>query len=300
MKYKILVVVPRRNSLHHQDFFPLGLAYISSTLKRAGYRVDIINLNHFMGNSEEIVSNCLDVDKYDFVCTGNTALGYRETERILKSAHNHRTKPKTILGGIIISAESDIIFQALSPTFGVIGEGEETIIELLDYLDKGLDLKEVKGIIYRNEYGVPRKTSSRKPVLDLDSIPHPDFEGLGFREALDNMHTNFSSYSTFFDHPRVYPILGSRACPFHCIFCYHFAKYRKRSLENIMEELNLVVIKYNINMIAFYDECLSTERRRILGLCEEMKALKRKINWELKWICQIRVESVDSEMLEKL
>lgn len=297
MKYKILLVVPRRNSLHPQDFFPLGLAYISSTLKSAGYRVDVMNLNHLKGNSQEIISNCLDVDEYDFVCTGNTALGYRETESIINTARNHTTKPKTILGGVIISAETDIVFQAINPTFAVIGEGEETIIELLAYLDKGLDLRAVKGIMYRDDHGVPIKTTSREPIGDLDSIPQPDIEGLGFREELDNMYTNFSYYSTFFDYPRIYPILGSRSCPFHCTFCYHFAKYRKRTVKNIIEELRVVVKNYTINMIVFYDECFATERRRVLEFCEGINTLKKEIGWELKWTCQMRVESVDIELL---
>lgn len=101
---------------------------ILSTLRLEGHQGVTSNLNHIKGTSEEIIRNYLDASKYDFVCTGNTALGYHETESILNAARNHRTKPNTLLGGIIVTAEPEIVFKALMTTFAVIGEGEHTVL----------------------------------------------------------------------------------------------------------------------------------------------------------------------------
>ena len=65
--------------------FPLGLGYISACLKKTGYLVDGINLNHFEGQIKDILTKKLDEKKYDFVCTGGNALGYSAIEKIKSS-----------------------------------------------------------------------------------------------------------------------------------------------------------------------------------------------------------------------
>ena len=301
LNIKILLVVPRYSSTNQPDYsytFPLGLGYISSVLKNAGYQVDCINLNHLRGDSAEILNKCLNSATYDFVCTGNTASGYTETEKILNITREHPSKPKTILGGIIITAEPDIVFDSLRPIYAVIGEGEETIVELLDHAIEGKDLGEVKGIMYHDLHGKVVRTPPREAIEDLHSIPIPDFEGFDFHEQLDNTYTNPNYNTNLFDHPRLYPLLASRSCPFHCTFCYHDSKYRVRSIENIMEELIPMVKRHKINIICIYDECFATNKKRILDFCERVKILQNEITWKLNWTCQIRVESVDRELLK--
>lgn len=299
---KILLVVPRYSSSTQPDYnyvLPIGLGYISSMLKNAGYNVDCLNLNHLSGDSAEILNKCLNSITYDFVCTGNTAIGYIQTEEIINIAREHPSKPKTILGGIIVTAEPEIVFDALRPTYAVIGEGEETVIELLDYAIEGKDLSGVRGIIYNDSNGKVIRTPRREAIENLDSLPIPDFEGLGFHEQLDNiMFTNYTAYGGLFDHPRLYPVLASRSCPFHCTFCYHDSKYRQRSVDNIMEELIPMVKRYKINIISINDECFATNKNRVIDFCERVKILQNEITWELKWMCLLRVESVDRELLK--
>jgi len=299
---RILLVVPRYSSLNQADYnyvLPIGLGYISSALKKAGYNVDCLNLNHLSGDSAEILRKCLNGITYDFVCTGNTAIGYTQTEEIINIANEHSSKPTTILGGIIVTAEPEIVFDSLKPTYAVIGEGEETIIDLLDYVIQGKDLNEVRGIIYRDIDGRAIRTPKREAIEDLDSLPIPDFEGLGFHEQLDNvMYTNYTAYGGLFDAPRIYTVLASRSCPFHCTFCYHDSKYRQRSIDNIMKELIQMVKRYNINIISINDECFATNKNRVIDFCERFKVLQNEITWELKWMCLLRVGSVDRELLK--
>lgn len=304
---KILVVVPRYNLTNKKNYdysFPFGLGYISSVMKKAGYEVDCLNLNHLDGSAEYLVSKALNSKKYDAVCSGHMGIGYAIIEKIIHSSKNHITKPKIIIGGSIMTAESKLMFESLKPDFGVIGEGETTIIELLECIEKNKNpdknLDNVKGIIYWKN-GKSAFTKPREIIKDLDSIPIPDFEGFNFEEQLDNMTANSSPYGLF-DYPRVYPILCSRGCPFQCTFCYHSIgmRYRTRSINNVVQELKNAIKKYKINTILIYDDLFSINKERLYEFCRRIKKILKELKWECKWACQMSVQNVDDEMLTTL
>ena len=175
---KILLIAPRYSFSTKAQYlysFPLGLAYISAVLKKAKINVTCLNINHHNGSTSEIVKKELDKQNYDVVATGNLGIGYPMVEDIFKTVKKHPSNPKIILGGAIITSEPKVIFEALKPDFGVLGEGEETILELLDYIYKKKDFKKVKGIIYKNNDKIII-TSPRNPIKNLDDLPFPDFE----------------------------------------------------------------------------------------------------------------------------
>ena len=300
---KILLIVPKYSLTAGRIYdytFPLGLDYILSVLKKASYEVDCLNLNHIEGVTKDIINDTLDSKSYDFVGTGNNSMGYYMTKVILDTVREHKSKPKAILGGPIITTEPELIFDTLKPDFGVIGEGEETILELLASVKESKDLTLVDGIIFRNGKNENILTKKRVPVENLDSIPFPDVDSMGFEQQLKNVHCNFSIYTSVFDKPRIYPLLASRSCPFQCTFCYHDGKYRKRSIKNVMDELDLAVKKYKINYIAMYDDCFSFDRNRIIEFCNGIKKLQSEISWELRWLCALIVTVVDAELLQIL
>lgn len=294
---KILIVVPRFFEYEHHYIFPVGLGYISSVIKKEGYDVDCLNLNHYKGTINELVTKKLNEKKYDFVCTGNNALGYAETRAIVEASKKHESKPRFILGGAMITSEPKLIFEDLKPDFGVIGEGEETIVELLDCLNRGKNLSKVKGIIFKKG-GETFLTEKRMLIENIDSLPFPDTEGLEFSKQLENMHCNDYYFTHVFDYPKLYPILGSRGCPFNCTFCYHYSRYRKRSVDSIMQELNAVVKKYKINIILLNDECFAVDKERLYEFCRRIKKFREELSWELRWAMQLTVQHVNEEMLK--
>jgi len=301
-KCKILIIIPRyeyTNKKNYSYTFPLGLAYISSILKKNNYNVDCLNLNHYNGTLVNIINYYLDKKKYDFVCTGHNSFGYNTIKIILNTIKKNPSRPLTILGGSIITAQPNLYFKNLNPDFGVIGEGEETILNLLDSLQNNKEIKNVKGIIYKAD-GKIKITQAREPIEDLDTIPLPDFEGFEFEKLLENASSNqFYPYNAF-DNPRVYPILGSRSCPFNCTFCYHEGKYRMRSIENIMGELNQMIRKYKINMISLYDDCFAINKNRLKEFCKRISELRDQLSWELKWCPQLTVRDADTTTLKMM
>jgi radical SAM superfamily enzyme YgiQ (UPF0313 family) len=297
---KILLVVPRyslENDINYDYILPIGLGYIGSILIKEGYDIECLNLNHFSGYIKDILNKKLDSKKFDFVGVGNNALGYAVTEKILQIAREHSSKPKTILGGPIITSEPELIFESLKPTFGVLGEGEETIVDLLETIEKNKDLKKVKGIIFKENNKII-KTPKRPVIQNLDSIPFPNYEILGINDQLGNISTNFILFTNLSDNTRMYPLLASRSCPFQCTFCYHDGNYRKRSLDNVMEEVDYVVKKYQINMLTIHDECFAIDETRLREFCRRINILRKEISWDLRWSCQLRVEIFNKELLE--
>lgn len=297
---KILLVVPRYNLSNKRNYdynFPLGLAYISAVMKKAKYDVDCLNLNYLNGHVNLLMNAKLNSKKYDIVCTGGNALIYPVIELILTSARNHQSHPKTILGGPIITSEPDLIFGALKPDFAVVGEGEETILELLKVLEQRKEPGNVKGIVYRANHKIIM-TPKRNPPKNLNKIPFPDFDGLGLEEQLKHLHTNYFFHTNCFDQPKIYPLLASRSCPYQCTFCYHDSSYRTRSIKNIRKELSENIKKYKINILLLYDECFAIDKKRLFDICNLIKELQKEISWDLRWTAQIRVDAVDRKTLQ--
>lgn len=298
-KMKTLLVIPRynlTNKINYDYPFPLGLSYIYSSIKNKGYEVDCLNLNHHNGTVEEIIEEKLQSKKYNVVCSGHTGMGYSVIEKIINICKNHNSKPKTIIGGPIVTSEPKIVFESLKPDFAVIGEGEITIIELLDSIENNKNLSEVKGIIYWKDNKL-KITNPREIISDINILPIIDFKGMGFEEQLDNRDNFFA-----IDYPRIYPILASRGCPFRCTFCYHTLgeRYRQRTIENVMEELRKNVKKYKINLIWIYDDLFSIDRERLFRFCDEIKSLLKELDWKCEWYCQLTVRNLDKEMIRKL
>ncbi len=299
---KILLIVPRYGLTNKKDYtyvFPLGLGYISSVLKEANYEVDCFNLNHFEGTTEFLINRQLNRKKYDFVCSGHMGIGYAAIEKIINATRKHKSRPKVIIGGALITSEPELMFKSLKPDFAVVGEGEKTIVKLLNCLGENKNPKKIEGIIYWDK-GKVCFTPPRSVIENLDSLPFPDFEGLGFEEQLK--HTGNESGYHIFDYPRPYPILTSRGCPFQCTFCYHSLgeRYRKRSIKEVMKELEFGINKYKINLIAIYDDLFAIDRKRLFDFCKKIKKLIAKFPWEIQWTCQLTVRDVDKKMLETL
>ena len=300
---KILFIIPRYNLTNEKNYnyvFPLGLGYISSVIKEAGYEIDCLNLNHFEGTIEGIIEKKMNKKKYDIVCSGHTGIGYSIIEKIVRAVHDHPSSPKIIIGGALITSEPELMLKSLNPDFIVISEGEKTIVELLKCLEKNEDLEKVNGIGYRNNDGKTIFTKPREPIENLDSLPIPDFEGFGYNEKLEHTYSS-EVLANALDYPRPYYILGSRSCPFQCTFCYHSigSKYRVRSIENIICEIDLAIKKYRINCLILYDDLFSTNKERVYEFCKRIKEITNKLP-EFKWSCSLWVTTVNTELLKTL
>lgn len=184
--------------------------------------------------------------------------------------------------------------------FVVIGEPEITVLELANALEKGdkTMLREVKGIA-SNENGKTVRTPTRPVIEDLDSLPFPA------RHLLP--------MDAFFEAAKKRPISGnlkkpsirmltSRGCGHNCIFCSNYIvmgrKWRARSPENVVNEIEQIVRTYGVKQVDFLDDNISSDRKRMERICDLIKERKLKIEW-----CTpngVRADCLDEELLAKM
>jgi len=174
-----------------------------------------------------------------------------------------------------------------------IGEGEETMVELVQASEKGADLSEVRGICFRDKNGVSNsrnlsvvKTDPRPPIENLDSIPFPA------RDLYDN--TTYQDYFLKRFGRKETSIITTRGCPFDCDFCSRpiFSRnFRARSAENVVDEL-CEISRLGYDWVWFSDDCFTLNTRRVLDVCGGIKNRHLDFNWE----CLSRVDTFNLDM----
>jgi anaerobic magnesium-protoporphyrin IX monomethyl ester cyclase len=279
---KFLVVIPKFTANPAQDYiFPVGIGYIAASLRQHGFSVKGLDLNRFDAPPGDVLAQTIRDDSIDVVATGTISAHYNKVKAVLDGARKAKPRIITILGGGVMSSEPAAMMDALNAHFGVIGEGERTIVELAQALTSTRKFSEVNGLVFREPDGHLATTAPRGPIRDLDSLPLPDEELL----------TSF--YQT---QPHVYNLVSSRSCPFKCTFCYHPIGdiYRQRNLDDIFREVESSFHKYSPFHYRIIDELFSMKRERVLEFCRRIKPYK------VKWDVQMRVSDVDAELLQTM
>jgi radical SAM superfamily enzyme YgiQ (UPF0313 family) len=169
----------------------------------------------------------------------------------------------------------------------VIGEGEYTMLEIIECIENGKSLDNVKGLSYMIDDEV-RINQFREYITDLDSLPFADWESLPMEKYSDAI-TVKKNYGG---------IVASRGCPFKCTFCGAKTvlgkKVRRRSPENIIEEIKLLYDKYNVRQVLFHDSTLNIDNQWVNEICECILKMGRPIIWG----CNLRTERLDKETLK--
>ncbi|MBN1898228.1 MAG: B12-binding domain-containing radical SAM protein [Spirochaetes bacterium] len=286
---KILLIAYDNGS--YIQHFPLGIAYIAGALKKEGYDVTIYNQDKFH-YPEEHLTAYLDKNHFDVVGLGIIA-GYYEYRKILKisDAINHsKQRPFYVIGGHGPSPEPEYFLKKTKADAAVLGEGEETIKELLKTWARKGSFHKIKGIAFREgDKGIIN--DKREVIKDVDSIPWPAYDlfPIDYYKLIRVQHASKTDY--------VMDILSGRGCPFNCTFCYRIDKgFRPRKNEHIIEEIKFLKNNYNINYFSFADELLMSSEARTISLCEDF--IKAQLN--IKWRCSGRLNYARSAVLKTM
>ncbi|MEE8423935.1 MAG: radical SAM protein [Thermodesulfobacteriota bacterium] len=284
---RILLVVYDNDSFI--SWFPQGLAYVAAVYKRAGHDVVIYNQDvyHY---PEEHLTAYLKNNHFDIIGISVIAgyYQYRKLLKISKAINAVPNRPFYILGGHGPAPEPEFFLKETGADLIVIGEGEQTALEIIEMLESRKKLPEVKGIAYLKD-GKLVKTWSQPLIQDIDDIPLPAYE------LFPMDHYALLRMPNINDTDRCVPMLSGRGCTFTCNFCYRMDKgFRPRSIEGIIEEINLLKKDYHVNYIAFADELLMSSMKRTVELCEAF--LKAKLN--IRWSCNGRLNYAKPRVLK--
>lgn len=286
----VLIVMPKTvTRLDEWYVFPTGVAYVSSALKQSGLcKVFTYNLNK-AEKIEETIYKEIDSNNIDVIAIGGLSVQYHSIRDVIVAAKTHSPNIITIVGGGYITSSPVVGMTAIPEIdIGMVGEGEITICETIKALQEGISLEDVKGLIFRDQNGQLRETEKREPIKDLDTIALPDYDGFDFGSTLEYSPVNYGIYNK-----RAAVLITSRGCPFNCSFCFHPQgdNYRIRSLDNVFEEIELLISKYQIRSILILDELFGGNTARLREFCERIR------KYELQWWVETRVQFATKENL---
>jgi anaerobic magnesium-protoporphyrin IX monomethyl ester cyclase len=280
---KVLLIYPR---LHYPGYGelqePLGLLYIAASLEQSGFDVDLVDLT--LAESHAVLDEPLRyADVVGFGCS--TAL-FGRALAALEYVRKLRPDVPVIIGGPHATALPEDVMQK-GFDYGVIGEGEGTVVDLLTRMAKGKKPHGTPGIISRRE-GELVRGPARPFIKDLDSLPHPA------RHLVD--------YPFYFANGMLHiGMFISRGCPFQCAFCKPMQdmlfgkKIRILSPENVAREMRGAVDLIGEHLFLFRDDtmaALGTEWFERFSQARRQQAIQH-----LCWSCQARVDQITPEML---
>lgn len=206
----------------------------------------------------------------------------------------------TVLDGVHPSAKPEECLLNPNVDFVIIGEAENTWVELSNELERGKshnNLKKIKGIGFKND-GI-KITPPRPLIMDLDSLPFPA------RHLLP--------MNTYFEAVKETPLRGeiskpwttivtSRGCPHSCIFCSaHLTRgriWRGRSPENVVKEIEHLVNVYGIKQIDFHDDNLTLDQKRMEKICDLI--IEKGLDFEWYTPNGVRADTLNENLLIKM
>lgn len=294
-KLNVLYIIPRYRTYGMEGHYvmPMGILYVSAYVKRSDIaNVYTLNLNHESGEEYDILQSYITKNNIDFVGLGGLSGEYSDIFRVV--SYVRKIDPNVIIqvGGGIMTADPMVTMQAMPDVdFGIIGEGEQTSVELIDAIARKIDVTSVNGIIYRDENGL-RITNRRVEIDDLDTLPLPDYEGFNYAEYL-RLNPDLSDEGKKYSQVSV---IGGRSCKYNCTFCFHpsGSKYRQRSLDSIFSEIDYLVKNYDISYIALREELFATDNERVRQFCERVRV------YDFDWSIQLRIDSINQELIDLL
>ncbi|MCL7415246.1 MAG: B12-binding domain-containing radical SAM protein [ANME-2 cluster archaeon] len=293
MSKKILLITPPYHCGVLESagsWMPLGLVYVAGSLQQAGYEVEIYDamtrFDTFDDIRTRIESSAPDV----VACAGYTSSNY-DAIQVLRIAKEVNSEIITNLGGIhatfcwneILEGDADVV------DYVIVGEGEETTVELLDHIYSGRDPAGVLGISYIRDGDVVH-TGPRPFITDLDSLP----------AAWDLVEWGDYSFKTK-ANSILAVVSSSRGCTQKCTFCsqrlFWKETWRGRSAENFVAELEHLNRMYGVDVAMIADEIPTCERER----WERILDLLIEKDLDLEILMETRVDDIlrDRDIIQK-
>ncbi len=264
---------------------PLGLAYLAGILRRE--KVDVRILDLLMARySPDLLRRELREFQPHIVGATCSTINFKAASRILRLCKNFDSGMVTLIGGPHASfVAADLIEKASWIDVVVMGEGDQTVVELVKSLEDGSDLAEVAGIAFRRN-GRAVVNAPRPLIKDLDNLPLPA------RDLLP-----VSRYRAL----RVpFTVITSRGCPFGCIFCSAPKMFgrgvRYRNPKLVVDEIEMIHRELGFNEINIVDDTFTVKEPHVQAICQGMRDRNLKITWSV----YSRVDTINPRMLNTM
>lgn len=281
-------IFPSRTAASQMNYWqPVGTLSVAASLQQAGHEVVFLN-GAFLSHAD--ILGRIEQERPGFVGLYSTAFGWDKARGTAEDI-------KDVLPGVCIAAggpypiaaQERCLADAPAIDAVVTGEGELTVVELLDRLAQGRGLEGVQGVVHRVNNAVV-KNPPRPFITDLDSLPFPS------RELLDDAGRYLPPPATYRRKP-VAVMLTSRGCNRRCIYCFQMdptraSGIRFRSIGNVIAEIEHC-LRQGYREIKFIDDTLAADYGRAMELAQEIR--RRKLDFT--WFASACVNQVDGPLL---
>lgn len=297
MKFSFISVSPNEGIDEREGrksiaaFPPLSILYLAAVLEERGFEISVLD-QAALGLTVEETVQWVEKEKPDVLGFSTLTTSGQTAGLISIEVKEKNPNIITVFGNHHATFNAERILKKYSSVDIVVrGEGEKTVVELANCLEKGGDLKEVKGINFKKE-GKMVSTADQSLIEDLDSVPFPD------RKLLDG------DYHCLIAGANVAPkkftsIVTSRGCVYECRFCsckeLAKSRWRPRSAENTLEEMRFLASK-GYKQLIFVDDAFTMNPKRVIEICRGMR--REKLDFE--WICEGRVDICSYSMIHEM
>lgn len=255
----------------------LGIAIIATILNKNGFKVKA-----YCEDFAAIDYN--EVKDADLVGISSITSTSTRSYKLINEIKKINPDVPIVMGGAHSTFMPEEVIEN-GTDYAVRGEGERTILELIDAIEGKINFEDVKGLSFKKD-GNFIHNEDRELIENLDELPYPDWSLLENHEEINYM-----------------PIQTSRGCPYNCKFCSVIKvfgrKYRFRSVDSVIAEIKHLLKIFEgtkAKRIFFYDDNFSANRKRVKSLLN--KILDQKINMPT-WFSQDRLDiSEDEELVE--
>jgi anaerobic magnesium-protoporphyrin IX monomethyl ester cyclase len=292
---KILFVKPRETSKQNLKLAvpPLGIAYLSSSLKnRRGDQIDFIDM-HLDPDIETVIQK-IEASTPDYICISTMTSEFKMACLLAKIVKEKGFDARVIIGGPHVTAAPEEVVSNTDFDYAVLNEGEQTLPELLDGIESGADLSNLKGIGFlRNKS--PEFTQKRDVTENIDTLPFPDWDVFDLERYYER-----SRHNPLMAHTRFMPIFTSRGCPYNCSYCHNIfgKRARLRSPASVFEEILTLYRKHAIREFVVIDDVFNISPSRAEAICNLIIASGIKIH--LSFHSGLRGDIMTDSLIKKL
>ncbi|MHA1891382.1 MAG: B12-binding domain-containing radical SAM protein, partial [Promethearchaeota archaeon] len=271
---------------------PIGLGYLAAVLEKNGFNAIILDLA-IRNISQKTLIKFIKKKKPLLIGISALTVYYEKMKEMSSFLKKEVKNIPIVLGGVHATALPRITIKECNADFLVVGEGEETIVELASKIKEGAkDFSGVKGIVYRA--GDEIITTPARPLIkNLDELPFPAWHKINPNNYPPEPH------GVVMKHEKVAPIMSTRGCPYKCSYCASCMFWRRRirfrSPKSVVDEIEYLHDKFGIKEIHFWDDNITLKRSHIVGICKEI--LKRDLKMSFATPNGLRVDTLDEKLL---
>lgn len=283
--------------------FPIGLGYIATAMNKAGIKFDLLDIDAHRYSDDE-VNEIIKKKPYDIVAMGCIVTGYSKVKKMCSRVRKIHPNACIIVGNSVATSIYEILLSKTDADVAVMGEGDITIVQLINTLVSGGGLDSVYGIAYKKE-GKIILNPPQPPIADISTLPHIDFSLFDVEVYIGNAKVQIAESSVPIprEQLRALPLNTARGCVGRCTFCYHNFKgykYRYRTMDSILDEISEMIRKYDLNYIFLGDELTFFSRKRAVEFAEAILDSGLKFYWEATCRADCFTKEEDVDIMKKM